>query len=147
MAGATTPSWPRSTRRAAALTYFTYLGGAGGDAGDGIALDTTGNAYVTGGTTSSDLAYCGAYQTTYGGGDYDTFVAKVNSTGSGLAYFHLPRREPLDVGNGIAVDTIGNAYLTGYTASSGLATLGAYQMTFGGDYDAFVAKVTRRAAR
>jgi hypothetical protein len=70
------------------LAYFTYLGGFGTDYGCGIAVDGSGSAYVTGYTTSTGLATAGAYQTT-GGGYYDAFVAKLNSTGSGLVLCYL----------------------------------------------------------
>ena len=107
------------------LAWFTYLGGSSNDEGLSIALDSAGNAYVTGYTDSSGLATAGACQTTKGG-NQDAFVAKVNATGSGLAYFtYLGGTRDDDEGRGIAVDTAGNAYVTGNTNSSGLATAGA----------------------
>ena len=71
-----------------ALVYSTYLGGTGYVQGAAIAVDTAGNAYVTGYTDSTDFpTTAGAYQTTSGGGDfYDAFVTKLNPTGTALVY-------------------------------------------------------------
>ena len=125
------------------LVYSTYLGGSDQDEGDGIAVDTSGNAYVTGFTASSDFpTTAGAFQTTYGGGS-DVFVTKLNPTGSRPCLLHLSRGERHRVdGLGIAVDTSGNAYITGITASSDFpTTAGAFQTTFGGAFDAFVTEL------
>ena len=68
------------------LLYSTYLGGSGSEYGQRIAVDGSGNAYVTGNTQSTDYDITvGAFQTTFGG-NYDAFVTKLNSTGSGLVY-------------------------------------------------------------
>ena len=74
-----------------ALVYSTYLGGSGNDDGYGIAVDSAGNAYVTGATGSTDFPTTpGAFQTTCNGGNYcakyDAFVSKLNPTGSALVY-------------------------------------------------------------
>jgi len=124
-----------------ALVYSTYLG-AGEDAGRGIAVDNAGNAYVTGATGSNDFpTTTGAYQTTYGGGEYDAFVTKLNPTGTALVYSTYLGGMGNDQGNGIAVDNAGNAYATGFTGSADFpTTTGAYQTTFGGVFDAFVTK-------
>ncbi len=126
-----------------ALVYSTYLGGTSEDFGEGIAVDTAGNAYVTGSTTSTNFpTTAGAFQTTYGGGDYDAFVTKLNPTGTALVYSTYLGGTGLDEGSAIAVDTAGNAYVTGTTSSADFpTTAGALQTTYGGgDYDAFVAK-------
>jgi hypothetical protein len=69
------------------LVYSTYIGGSSDDFGYGIAVDGSGNAYVTGYTNSTDYDVTpGAFQTTYGGGFYDVFVTKLNASGSGLVY-------------------------------------------------------------
>ena len=134
------------------LAYFTYLGGGGDDGGSDIAVDPGGNAYVTGWTISSGLATAGAYDMTYDA-DYsccDAFVAKFDATGSALAYFTYLGGSEYDSGAGIAVDFGGNAHVTGWTASSGLATDGAYDTTYGGTWlwfgDAFVAKFNATAS-
>ena len=69
------------------LAYATFLGGSGGDYGYGIAVDGTGSAYVTGGTSSTDFPTTpGAFDTSYNGSCGDAFVVKLNPAGSGLAY-------------------------------------------------------------
>ena len=98
------------------LSYSTYLGGSGSDEGQGIAVDAAGNAYVTGLTQSTDFPTTpGAFQTTYGGGEFDAFVTKLNPTGTALVYSTYLGGSGYDYGRGIAVDTAGNAYVTGVT--------------------------------
>ncbi len=127
-----------------APVYSTYLGGAGDDQGDGIAVDTSGNAYVTGATDSRNFPITsGAFQSEYGGGDSDAYVTKLDPTGTAPAYSTYLGGAAYDEGDGIAVDSSGNAYLTGVTDSANFPTTpGAFQTTFGGgDGDAFVTKL------
>jgi hypothetical protein len=121
------------------LVYSTYLGGGGTDYGTGIAVDVAGNAYITGETTSTDFPTAGPpFQPTSGGG-HDAFVAKLSPT-SGLVYSTYLGGGGYDVGNGIAVDAAGSAYLTGATDSWDLPLAGLpFQITPGGGFDAFVA--------
>ena len=125
-----------------ALVYSTYLGGSDSDGGYGIAVDSAGNAYVTGYTASTDFPTTpGAFQTTFGGNG-DAFVTKLNPTGTALVYSTYLGGTRGDLGLGIAVDSAGNAYVTGYTASSDFPTTpGAFQTTYGGNQDAFVTKL------
>ncbi len=109
-------------------------------------MDAAGNAYVTGNTTSSDFPTTSdAFQTTFGGGPPrfgDAFVSKLNPTGSALVYSTYLGGNDIDNGTGIAVDVAGNAYVAGYSFSSNFPTIsGAFQTTFGGVADAFVAKL------
>jgi hypothetical protein len=125
------------------LVYSTYIGGSGIDYGYGIAVDGSGNAYVTGYTNSIDYdVTAGAFQTTYGGFD-DVFVTKLNASGSGLVYSTYIGGSDDDYGYGIAVDGSGNAYVTGVTYSTNYdVTAGAFQTTHGGGwYDVFVTKL------
>jgi hypothetical protein len=128
-----------------ALVYSTYLGGSGSDYGDGIALDTAGNAYITGYTESANFpTTAGAYDTTFNGDD--VFVSKLNTSGSMLVYSTYLGGSDFDWGCGIVVDTVGNAYITGYTRSSDFpTTTGAFDNTFNGefnaDWDGFVSKL------
>jgi hypothetical protein len=128
-----------------ALVYSTYLGGSGGDFSYGIAVDGSGNAYVTGQTNSANFpTTSGAFQRTYGGGNTDAFVAKLNPTGTALVYSTYLGGSDNDSGEGIAVDAAGDAYVTSATASANFpTTAGALQTSFGGNgfYDAFVAKL------
>ena len=105
-------------------------------------MDTSGNAYVTGETYSSDFpTTAGAFQTTFGGIG-DVFVTELNSTGSGLVYSTYLGGSDDEEGNGIAVDTSGDAYVTGYTYSSDFpTTAGAFQTINSGNYAAFVTKL------
>jgi hypothetical protein len=122
-----------------ALAYSTYLGGNDFDAGNGIAVDANGNAYVTGTTTSTDFPTTpGAFQPALGMGF--GFVTKLDATGSTLVYSTYLGAGAQ--GAGIAVDAQGNAYMTGQTGSAFPTTPGAFQSVFGGGpVDAFVMKL------
>jgi hypothetical protein len=123
-----------------ALVYSTYLGGSGKDGGQGIAVDSSGNAYVTGWIASTDFPTANAFQAMYGGGDTDAFVTELNAEGSALIYSTFLGGKggegtvfcDCPVGLGIAVDTSGNAYLTGWTTSTDFPTSNAFQAAFGG---------------
>jgi hypothetical protein len=129
-----------------ALLYSTYIGGREGDGGYGIAVDASGNAYVTGATNSTNYPVTrGAFQTWKGRGYYDVydvFVTKLNATGTALVYSTYIGGREGDRGNGIAVDAAGNAYVTGETNCTDYdVTPGAFQSTYGGSGDAFVIKL------
>jgi hypothetical protein len=130
------------------LIYSTYLGGSGRDQGNGIAVDSAGNAYVTGWTYSTDFPTTpGAFQTVCNGGSGcafygDAFVSKLNPTGSALVYSTYLGGSGANSGYGIAVDSAGNVYVTGYTYSTDFPTTpGAFQTNLGGGSDAFVSKL------
>jgi hypothetical protein len=143
LAGAYNAFVSKLNRGGSALVYSTFLGGNVQDYGEGIAVDSSGNAYVTGYTESSNFpTTAGALQTTYGGGFADVFVTKLNSSGSTLDYSTYLGGSGNDNGNGIAVDSSGNAYVVGITDSSNFpTTAGAFQTTNAGGYDAFVSKL------
>jgi hypothetical protein len=126
-----------------ALVYSTYLGGSSDDEGHGIALDASGDVYVTGWTASSNFpTTTGAFQTTSGGGYDDAFVTKLNPTGSALIYSTYLGGKSFDEGHGIAVDAAGNAYVTGLTYSDSFpTTTGSFQVAIWGHDDAFVTKL------
>ncbi len=128
-----------------ALVYSTYLGGNRGDEGFGIAVDSSGNAYVTGDTDSTDFpgASSSPIQSALGGG-LDAFVTKLNAAGSALVYSTYLGGSGFDQGLGIAVDSSGNAYVTGATGSTNFpgASSSPIQSAFGGGAaDAFVTKI------
>ena len=127
-----------------ALVYCGYIGGSDDDQAYGIAVDGSGNAYVTGFTASTQTTFPVTVgpDTTFNGFT-DAFVAKVNPTGSALVYCGYIGGSNDDGGNAIAVDSSGNAYVTGFTSSSEATfpkTVGP-DLTYNGGDDAFVAKV------
>jgi hypothetical protein len=128
-----------------ALVYSTFLGGSGSDWGYGIAVDGSGNAYVTGQTESTDFPTMNPLQPVYGGGPSDAFVAKLNPAGSALVYSTYlggSNEEDLYFGTGgIAVDNAGNAYVTGSTESGDFPTANALQPTLNAQGSAFVSKI------
>ena len=137
---------PQSTISASSdPLYSTFLGGSRGEEDFGITVDSNGAAYVTGYTRSSNFpATPGAFQPTTGGNYADVFVAKLNTAGNGLVFatFLGGTSNADDMGMGIAVDTSGAVYVTGYAMSSDFpTTAGAFQTTFGGNMDAFGAKL------
>jgi hypothetical protein len=119
-----------------ALVYSTYLGGSGYDQGNAIAVDSAGNAYVTGGTRSTNFPTMNPLQPANAGGLFgDAFVAKINAAGSALAYSTYLGGSDSDQGNGIAVDSAGNAYVTGFTGSTNFPTTpGAFETTGPGGF-------------
>jgi hypothetical protein len=132
------------------LVYSTFLGGAGREQGQGIAVDANGNAYVTGITESFDSPFTSAYEgfpVTSGAfqtkGNYDAFVTKLNANGSGLVYStYLGGSGGVDRGWAIALDAAGNAYVTGDTASNNFPLVNPIQAAFGGGAtDTFVTKL------
>lgn len=125
-----------------ALIYSTYLGGSGGEFSGTLAVDQTGNAYVTSSTDSRDFpTTAGAFQRTYGGGS-DVVIAKLSVSGSALVYSTYLGRSGDEFGFRIAVDRQGNAYVTGTTTASNFpTTVGAFQTVLSGIEDAFITKL------
>jgi YD repeat-containing protein len=125
------------------LLYSSYLGGSGEDEGLAVAVDTADRIYLTG-LTAGGLTTKTAYDTSYNGGASDAFVSAINPAASGSAS-HLSTSylggSGDDAGNAIAVDSSGMVYVTGETKSSGFPTRNAYQASYGGSQDAFVAKL------
>ena len=124
------------------VIYAVTLGSTGSEEGDGIAVDASGNAYVTGQTTS--LAFpttTGAFQKTYGGGISDCFVFKLNAAGTATLYSTYLGGAGLDLCRGVAIDSTGNAYVTGTTYSTNFPVQAAFQSALSGTADAFVTKL------
>ncbi len=123
------------------LVYSTYFGGGSDDSGNEIAIDSSGNAYITGYTNSSNFPVTlNSYDKTYGG-NTDAFIAKLNSTGSALVYSTYLGGSGNDISDSIVIDSYGNAYVTGGTDTGFPTTAGAYDTTANGNSDAFVAKI------
>ncbi len=135
-----------------ALVYSTLLGGSSFDMSRGIVIDSSGNALVIGSSASGpDGNGLGAFPTTVGSFDptingfTDAFVTKLNPTGTGLLFSTFLGGTGNDEGKAIALDQVGNAYVTGNTASSDYpVTLDAYDQTQGGsgNFDVFVTKLS-----
>lgn len=123
------------------LVYSTYLGGSGNDdEAYGIAIDQFRNAYVSGYTNSGDFPTKNALQP-YPAGGYDAFVTKLNSSGSALVYSTYLGGSSDENGLEVAVDRLGNVYLTGSTCSNDFPVMNAAQPQLGGICDAFVTKL------
>jgi hypothetical protein len=136
--------------RAEALVYSTYLGGNVSDYPYGIAVDSSGNAYITGGTESTAFPVTtAAYQGTQHAGScdyftpdcYNAFVTKLNASGGNLVYSTYLGGTTNDIAQAIALDSAGDAYITGFAQSSDFPTLNALQSTLGGTQDAFVTEL------
>ena len=130
------------------LNYAGYIGGSGSEDGRGIAVDDSGNAYVTGSATSTEATFPAAVgpDLTFNGGSGDAFVARVNAAGTALDYAGYIGGIAGDAGGGVAVDGTGNAYITGGTQSDEATFPVAVgpDLTFNSSFntsDAFVARV------
>ncbi len=126
------------------LQYSTFLGGTASDAASGIAVDSNGNAFITGKTSSTDFpTTTGAYQTSLHG-TTNVFVTELNPTGTALVYstYLGGLTGNGDTGFAIAIDAQGDAYVTGLTTSSNFPTVNAIQSELKSTAgDAFVAEV------
>jgi hypothetical protein len=123
-----------------ALVYSTYLGGSGDDSGNGITTDSAGNAYVSGGTTSTNFPTVNSFQSSLRGFG-NAFVTKVNASGTALVYSTYLGGSGQDYAGGVAVDSSGNVHMTGGTSSTDFPTVNAIQPKNHGGDDVFVAKV------
>ncbi|MBS1792550.1 MAG: SBBP repeat-containing protein [Acidobacteria bacterium] len=129
------------------LVYSTFLGGDALDYGEGIAVDSGGNAYIAGFTQNGTVVdypfTAGAFQTTYQGGTNDMFVTKLNALGSVLSYSTFLGGTDSDSASDIAIDSNGNAYIVGNVLNGGgfPVTVGAYDTTHNGAIDTAVCEL------
>jgi hypothetical protein len=135
------------------LDYSTFLGGGADEIAYGLAVDSAGNAYITGLTQSPDFpTTAGAFDRTGAPNNFlDAFVTKLNANGTALVYSTFLGGGNFEWGRAIAIDAAGNAYIAGQTKSSDFPTTGgAFDRTFNVDtcprcgidqYDAFVTKL------
>jgi hypothetical protein len=124
-----------------ALVYSTYLGGTGDDQGNVIAVDPSGNVYVVGNTASTNFPTTTPYQGSNAGGTTDVFVAKLNATGSAIIYSTYLGGSALDAATGLAIDSSGNVYIGGSTASTNFPMASAIDSSESGTSDAFITKL------
>lgn len=124
------------------LVYCVFLGGSDYDAAHHVAVDAAGNAYVTGGTWSTDFPVtAGAFDTSHNG-LRDTFIAKLDPTGTNLVYATFVGGSLQEESRALALDTADNAYVTGWTNSSDFyTTTHAFHPHYSGGFDAFVVKL------
>jgi hypothetical protein len=122
------------------ILYSTYIGGNGYDQSDSISVDSTGYAYISGLTGSSDFPTANSYDSTHNGGD-DVFLLKLNTTGKELIYSTYIGGSDTDRGYAQTIDSDGNVYLAGETHSSNFPILNAYDSSYNGNSDCFITKV------
>lgn len=145
--GGGTDAFAAKLNPAGVLLYSTYIGGSSSDIGRGIALDSAGNAYLAGDTSSSNFPVtANAMQAARNGTNTDAFVTVLNPTGAALAYSsYLGGSGNVAGGDkayGITVDSSGNVIVVGQTDSANFPMQSAFQTTHsGGNFDAFVAKI------
>ncbi len=124
------------------IKYSTLLGGTGGEAAFGLAVDSAGNSYVTGVTTSADFPVVSPAQGTYAGVIRDVFVTKINPSGSAILYSTYLGGAGDEQGVDIAVNPAGDAYVTGWTTSTNFPVAAPFQNAYGGgQVDAFLARL------
>lgn len=132
------------------LTWCTYYGGEYDEAAESMAIDSSGNIFLCGATwaSTSGVATTGAHQTSFGGGLSDGFLAKFDSSGSNLlwgTYYGGTRDELI---TRVVINASGQVYFSGWTNStSGIASSGSYQSTFGGTVDLFMGKFSTIGTR
>ncbi len=132
----------------ASAVFSTYLGGTLFDQADAMAVDRAGNVVVAGFTDSTDFPTVASLRGASGGGR-DVFVAKISPSGSVLwaTYLGGSGRDQTTGFNGVAVDSAGNVYVTGFTASTDFPTVNPLQGARAGSGDAFVAKLSADGSR
>ncbi len=127
----------------AVVVYCGYIGGASEDYAYGVAADGNGAAYVTGRAYSGAGFPVSVGPDTTHNGNFDAFIAKVNSQGTGFLYCGFIGGSGMDVGTGVAVDANGNAFVIGQTQSSetSFPEIVGPDLSHNGGWDVFVAKV------
>ncbi len=123
------------------LVYSTYLGGTNSEYDAAIAADQGGSAFLTGYTYSTDFPTQNAYDNSYGG-NVDAFAVKLGVDGNTLAYSTYLGGSGYDIGRSIAVDALGNAFVTGGTQSTSFPTANAFRATLAGGLDGFLTGFT-----
>ena len=143
-AGGLDPVITKLNARGSAILFSTYFGGSSDDKGRDIALDRSGNIYITGRADSSDFPLLNSLQAYRGRGD--VFVSKFTTDGV-LAFSTLWGGGNTEKGRAIVLDDAGNVYVTGNTQSTDFPVVSPYQRTLGGTGDMFVLKIEPTLSR
>ena len=137
------------------LIYSTFLGDEASESADAIAVDDSGQAYITGFTRSPNFpTTAGGYQRGINTGNFSAFVTRLNAAGNGLVYSTFLGGSTASTGGavaqqeglGIAVDSTGHAYITGWTNAVDFPQFNGYQGSNGGQIDGFVTKLDTNEA-
>ncbi len=131
------------------LIFSTYIGGSNDDRAMGLALDSQGDVYLTGGSASADFpTSTGAYQVqnrAYSNGGVNCFVVEFDSQGNGIFSTYIGGTSE-DIANAIAVDPQGNSYITGQTNSGNYPQVNnTFQHSQHGGFDAFITEISSDA--
>jgi hypothetical protein len=124
-----------------ALVYSTFIGGGLYEEARGLAVDASGQAIVTGYTTSTNFPTANAHQGAYGGGSADAFVVKLSAAGTAFVYSSYLGGSSDDYGWALGIDPDGNAWVGGGTRSTNFPTVFPTQAANAGALDAFLTKV------
>ncbi len=124
------------------MVYSTYYGGSQLDVGRGIAVDSQGSVTILGETTSLDLPLEQPLQSSYGGGDRDMFMARLDSNGDSLIFGTYLGGNGTEYGLSIVTDETGCCYFAGLTGSTDYPVVSPVQGTLGGGEDAAVGKIS-----
>lgn len=127
------------------LAYSTYVGGSGVDTATGIAVDVSGNSYITGYTSSTDFPVFRAFQSAFRGGFNDGFVFELNAIGATLVYSTYLGGSGNDVPQGIAVSAAGEAFVAGSTDSTDFPAVNPFS-SYKGGLDGFLVKINAYGA-
>jgi hypothetical protein len=137
----------RLNSNGSALDYVTYLGGNGTEYPAGVGVDSGFNVYVAGTTSSSDFPTVNGFQSTPGSAGNHVFVTKFDSSGSAHLYSTYLSGTAVDTASGLAVDSLGRAYVIGTTTSSNFPTTpGALQTTAAATDQFFFSKLDPAAS-
>jgi hypothetical protein len=139
--GSDTAAFVAKFSPAGALIFSTFIGGSNDQAfASAVSLDSSGNIYLSGNTSSATFPTLDPIQKTYGGGD-DVFVLELNPSGNALIYSTYLGGSKLDYATGVAVDASGNTYVTGSTESANFPVVNAVQPKLPGTLNTFAVKI------
>lgn len=129
------------------ISYSTFFGGSGADLLNGIVVDSTGNAFLAGSTSSADLTQIQPVQPQYGGGDADAFAAKLRAAGDSFEYSTFIGGSGFDSAADVGIDQFGSAYILGVTNSANFLIANPFQANYaGGSSDLFLTKLAAAAS-